>query len=670
MLLFCFASCEFAPKVSRISLRCVVPANARTVLPEESTEIVAYSITGVGPSGNEVGGAGTSPIFHFDGLLAGDWTIVAAALSPSGKPVYQGRIDVRLVPGGEPSYELLLEGVSGQGSIVGVVSWPAGAPVDPSVTVEITSIAGETVDAVVSQGESIADFGPIGAEAGYYRADITVLDGAEVLAGRSEVLRVVADFTTRLDLDFDPDSGRFSGLVGGSVIVEDDSPLAPTVELPDLPLLVGETAVFAAAGVTDAVDYSFSVDGVPGGTGETFALVVPPGPLSVDVTAVSGARAGSAGVVLEPVEAVFLGSVAYRRSIVRARDGVPGLDGARAVASSKSGRAVFVAGYSADRIVVVGRDARTGRHEVVTAVEGPELDGVSDLLVVTNDGTDYLLAAASRAEAVLLYQIVESGDDVALQKVAEDVSPGAAPARLGTAPGEDTFFACDADADQMRFFSITGGADSPTLTVLSTLTGAEIPGLTDPVAAVFAPGGGELIVASGDGDTILHLTGSVGGPFALLAEYRDGVGPVDSLNRPEDLLLSPDGLHLYVSSYYDNAVTWFSRPAVGEAFSFAGVVRDGEGGATGLRYTRGLAFAPDRSRIYAAGSSSDAVVSLTRAADGSIAFETMIDGGVLGIDADETGLDGPRALTWSPSGDLLYCAASTGDALLLLPALP
>ncbi len=669
-LVCCLFSCVLAPDASRIALRCILPAAPRTVHPEESTDVVAYSITGVGPAGNEVHAEGTSPIFHFDGMLAGNWTIIAAALSPSGKPIYQGRIDLRLAPGAAPSYELLLESVSGQGNLVGSVGWPAGAPVDPAVVIELTPLVGSAVDVAVTALESSADFGPLAVEAGYYRADVVVLDGDEVLAGRTEVLRVVAGFTTRLDLEFTTENGRFSGLVGGSVMLENDAALEPVLDLPDRPLLLGETAVFLAGGVPEPVDFAFSVDGIAAGHGETLYLTVTDGPFFLGVTAEFGLRAGSTGTVLSPVEPVLLGGVAYRRSFVRGRDGVPGLDGARAVAVSSSGLGVFVAGYGADSIVIVGRDPITGRHDVLGAVNGPELDGVTDLLTVVDGGSEYLVAAASRADRILLYRIVESGRQVWLEPAAEHAAPGVSPARLAPMPGDAAFLVCDAESNQIRFLAIAGDPGLPELTTLSTLGVSDIPELTDPVAAAFGHDGQEIFVGSGGGDAVLHLTRDAGGEPVLFAVYQDGDGPVDSLNQPESILLSSDGLHLYVSSYYDSAVTWFSRPAIGQAFSLAGVVRDGEDGAAGLRYARGLVFSPDGTRIYVAGSSSDALVSLTRQSDGSIAYESMIDADVLGAEPETTGLDGPRALGWSASGGVLYVASSTGDALLLLPTIP
>jgi DNA-binding beta-propeller fold protein YncE len=144
----------------------------------------------------------------------------------------------------------------------------------------------------------------------------------------------------------------------------------------------------------------------------------------------------------------------------------------------------------------------------------------------------------------------------------------------------------------------------------------------------------------------------VTGALASVEVHQDGVGGVDRIAVPRALALSPDGAHVYVSSFLDDAVTVFARDAGTGALTLVEAVVNGQGGVTGLDNGVGVVVSPDGLHVYAAGQASDAVARFDRdGGTGSLAF------------AGSTPAHGPVALAISPDGEHVYVTASDPDAL-------
>ena len=62
---------------------------------------------------------------------------------------------------------------------------------------------------------------------------------------------------------------------------------------------------------------------------------------------------------------------------------------------------------------------------------------------------------------------------------------------------------------------------------------------------------------------------------------KDGENGVDGLNAARSLLLSKDGKFAYVAGTWDNSISWFERNATTGALSFGGFLKDGENGVDG-----------------------------------------------------------------------------------------
>lgn len=132
-----------------------------------------------------------------------------------------------------------------------------------------------------------------------------------------------------------------------------------------------------------------------------------------------------------------------------------------------------------------------------------------------------------------------------------------------------------------------------------------------------------------------------------LQSFTDGQGGCSTLNGPSALALSKDRLSLWVAAYYDHAVTRFERASLEAPWTLAGHFVQGQNGAEGLRYPRNLALdegagaePPGLRRLWVAGTGSDALGVLTAEAGGPWTWAGALKDGEAGL----SGLDGPRGL--------------------------
>ena len=117
-------------------------------------------------------------------------------------------------------------------------------------------------------------------------------------------------------------------------------------------------------------------------------------------------------------------------------------------------------------------------------------------------------------------------------------------------------------------------------------------------------------------------------------------GTIAVNNAITALAVSPDGAHLYAAGYGEDAVAVFDRDGATGRLTFVEVYRDGSGGVDGLDGARAVVVSPDGLHVYVAGYMEDAVAVFARnSATGALAFQQVVrdnTGGVDGVD----GVDG------------------------------
>ncbi|MBK7917767.1 MAG: beta-propeller fold lactonase family protein [Chloroflexi bacterium] len=133
---------------------------------------------------------------------------------------------------------------------------------------------------------------------------------------------------------------------------------------------------------------------------------------------------------------------------------------------------------------------------------------------------------------------------------------------------------------------------------------------------------------------------------------------ISNMDGAYDVATSPDGRHVYVTTYNSNRIAVFSRnPATGELTQVVAV------GNVVLSQPRGIAVSPDGQQVYVAGSTSDNFLVYNRdAGTGLLTIDQIWTNGEGGF---ITGLDGPEGVAVSPDGRYIYVAATNGDSVVI-----
>lgn len=155
---------------------------------------------------------------------------------------------------------------------------------------------------------------------------------------------------------------------------------------------------------------------------------------------------------------------------------------------------------------------------------------------------------------------------------------------------------------------------------------------------------------------------------------RDGIG----LAGAEDVEISPDGKHVYVAGFQDNAVAVFGRtPGSGALTQLPapnGCVADAGDGITcqdalGLFGPSGIAVSPDGAHVYVASYASGLTVFGRDAASGALTQLPAPDGCIAEFGGGGSGCTdaygplSPTDVLVSPDGKFVYTIALNGDAI-------
>jgi 6-phosphogluconolactonase (cycloisomerase 2 family) len=186
--------------------------------------------------------------------------------------------------------------------------------------------------------------------------------------------------------------------------------------------------------------------------------------------------------------------------------------------------------------------------------------------------------------------------------------------------------------------------------------------LNKPNDVVVSPDGKHIYVANiGNVLTTFSRNSTTGVPTFVDAIYSSDLGAnSDALNRATELFISPDGKYIYVAGSFGNAIGVFSRNSTTGVLTFVEMQQDGVGEVEGILNTYSIGISPDGDHVYGGGYSGDSLAVFRRnSTTGSLTFVEAIFSTDPGID----GLDGPANLTVSPDGKHLYVSDYNGDAV-------
>lgn len=230
----------------------------------------------------------------------------------------------------------------------------------------------------------------------------------------------------------------------------------------------------------------------------------------------------------------------------------------------------------------------------------------------------------------------------------------------------------DVSPDGKHVYIASEGDDSIAIFARDAATGAltfldlveegfdVIGGLDDANDVVVSPDGKHVYAAGSSDDAIVVFArDALTGGLTLVEVKTNGVGGVAGLANPHAPTLSPDGAHLYVACF-SSTVVIFSRNADTGALTFLGFEEEGEDGVTGIGGAQAVVVSPDGKDVYVAGDTSDAVAAFRRdAGTGLLTFvEAEVDN-ESGVD----GIDAPFDVAISPDGAHVYVPGAADNAI-------
>jgi len=135
------------------------------------------------------------------------------------------------------------------------------------------------------------------------------------------------------------------------------------------------------------------------------------------------------------------------------------------------------------------------------------------------------------------------------------------------------------------------------LSFVEAVFGDGLFGLDDPRIAISADGGHLYCVSNEHSAIEVFDRNEVTGRLTLLQTLRNGVDGIDGISTPEDVVVSSDGLNVYVISNYDGILSVFSRDPVTGLLTPQQTLRDADG-VPGLRRAYRLTVSDDGRNVY------------------------------------------------------------------------
>jgi len=477
--------------------------------------------------------------------------------------------------------------------------------------------------------------------------------GAVVVFSRN----VATGALTFVEVKMDGDGGIVDGLYGArSVAVSPDGGSVYVIGTLDKAI-----AVFRRDATTGALtfvevkkDGAGGVDGLDG----AFSVAVSPDWKHVYVTGIDD---NAVAVFSRNVTTSALTFVEVKKD---GAGSVDGLYGARSVAVSPDGGHVYVTGASDDAVAAFHRNATTGALTFV-GVQKDGVGGVDGLwnasaVVVSPDG-GHVYVAGYNDNAIAVFGRNVTAGTLTFVTAQRNVDGLSSARSVAVSPDGRHVYVAGYKDNAVAAFSQSAVAGVLAFVEMKQDGLDSVNGLYGAISVAVSPDGKHVYVAGYlDNAVAAFSRNATTGALAFVERKQDGVDSVDGLYGTRSVAVSPDGKHVYVAGYYDKAVAVFSRNATTGALTFVEVHWDTDPGKDGLNGASSIAVSPDGRHLYVAGAEACAVAVFSRnGTTGALTFVETKKDGVDGVD----GLGGAISVAVSPDGRHVYVAGLYDDAV-------
>lgn len=175
-----------------------------------------------------------------------------------------------------------------------------------------------------------------------------------------------------------------------------------------------------------------------------------------------------------------------------------------------------------------------------------------------------------------------------------------------------------------------------------------------------SPDGDYVYVASDEFDSLVIFTRNNDGTLTYLDHEKDGVGGVNLLEGAHGVAVSADSSTVVVAADIDNSVTVFQRQGNG-TLTVLDTETDGSGGVNGLDDAGNLVVAPDGEDVYVTSGAGgdDGVADFSRASNGALTFNQFF--AAVSLSPPTVG---PKDVVVSPDNAHVYVTMQLGDAVV------
>ncbi len=348
--------------------------------------------------------------------------------------------------------------------------------------------------------------------------------------------------------------------------------------------------------------------------------------------------------------------------------GITGLAGANHITISPDDSHVYVTGWFDDALVAFARDNSTGALSYLQT-HLDDTGGVDGLygarsVIVSPDG-DHVYVAGEYDNGIGVFSRNDITGETAFVEMTWE--------RYDSADGLDGAMDVTVSPDGAHLYAASDDDDSVAVFSRDSVTGKltfieahkqgvnGVDGLSRAYAVTVSPDGAHLYaVGYGDDAVVLFERDRITGRLTFVRAEKDGINGVDGINGARAISISPDGGHVYVAGYLEDAVAVFARSSISGVLTFSQVVRDNTDGVDGLDAVRALAISPDGLFLYTASRSDSSVAVFSRDPDtGHLTFVENQRDGANGVD----GIYGAKDVTLSPDGGYLYASGNYDDAV-------
>ena len=222
--------------------------------------------------------------------------------------------------------------------------------------------------------------------------------------------------------------------------------------------------------------------------------------------------------------------------------------------------------------------------------------------------------------------------------------------------GAHVYVVSGADTGAVAVFGRNATSGALTFIEAKTNGQSNVSGLTAGKDVVVSPDGMHVYaLGSVPGAVVTFVRNPSTGALTFLEKDEEGVNGLDGIASATELAISPDGKHVYVAAASDDSVAVFARNGSTGRLTFVEAERDGVAGADGIDGASAIAISDDGAHVYAGGANDDGLAIFSRdATNGRLTFVEAYHEGIGGID----GINSPADVAVTPDGTHVVVAAS------------